>query len=114
MADRDDDAPQLAWWIPEQAVKDLEMEKVLHGNETHVEMARRLLQENLPMAIMSINHMALYSPREEVRLAASKYVVEQTLGAPGKSTDLPTGKHAWEKVHDAVLVESARINKGRE
>lgn len=113
MGDRDDEAPQLAWWIPEKAVKDLEMEKVLHGNESHVEMAKRLLKENLPMAVMSINHLALYSPREEIRLAASKYVVEQAMGVPGKS-DLPTGKHAWERVHDAVLVQSAKINKGRE
>lgn len=111
--DNQDEAPQLAWWIPEKAVKDLEMEKVLHGNETHVEMAKRLLRENLPMAVMSVNHMALYSPRDEIRLAASKYIIEHTMGTPGKG-DLPTGKHAWEKVHDAVLIESARVNKGRE
>lgn len=113
MADRDDEAPQLAWWIPEKAVKDLEMEKVLHGNESHVEMAKRLLKENLPMAVMSVNHLALYSPREEIRLAASKYVIEHAMGTPGKQ-DLPTGQHAWERVHDAVLVQSAKINKGRE
>lgn len=113
MADKDDKGPELAWWIPEQAVKNLEMEKVLHGSETHVEMAKRLLRENLPMAVMSVNHMALYSPREEIRLAASKYVIEHAMGTPGKS-ELPTGTHAWERVHDAVLIESARVNKGRE
>lgn len=113
MAGTDDDAPQLAWWIPEKAVKDLEMEKVLHGNESHIEMAKRLLRENLPMAVMSVNHLSLYSPREEIRLAASKYIIEHAMGTPGKS-DLPTGKHAWENIHDAVLVQSAKINKGRE
>lgn len=111
--DNEDKGPELAWWVPEQAVKNLEMEKALNGHESHVELAKRLLKENLPMAVMSINHLALYSPREEIRLAASKYVVEQAMGVPGKN-DLPTGKHAWERVHDAVLVQSARINKGRE
>lgn len=112
--DDKDKGPELAWWIPEQAVKNLEMEKALHGdNESHIELAKRLMKENLPMAVMSINHLALYSPREEIRLAASKYIYEQTVGTPTKS-DLPTGKHAWERIHDAVLVQSARINKGRE
>lgn len=111
--DNEDKGPELAWWVPEKAVKDLEMEKVLHGNESHVEMAKRLFRENLPMAAMSINHMALYSPREEIRLAAAKYVTEQAMGTPGKG-DLPIGKHAWDNVHAAVLIDSARINKGKE
>lgn len=105
--DRDpDEPPRLAYWMPDEAVRNLTMEKALHSNETHTQLAKRLLEEALPLATMSVTHMALNSRKEEVRLAAAKYVMEHSLGAPSKNTDVPNGgKHVWEGIHDAVLVE---------
>ena len=101
-----DEPPRLAYWMPDKAVKDLTMEKVLHGHESHTQLAKRLLEEALPLATMAVTHMALNSRKEEIRLAAAKYVMEHSLGAPGKNTDVPNGgKHVWEGIHDAVLVE---------
>ena len=100
-----DEPPRLAYWVPDEAVRNLTMEKALHSNETHTQLAKRLLEEALPLATMSVTHMALNSRKEEVRLAAAKYVMEHALGSPGKGQDLPTGKHAWESIHEAVLVD---------
>lgn len=104
--DRDpDEPPRLAYWVPDEAVRNLTMERALHSNETHTQLAKRLLEEALPLATMAVTHMALNSRKEEVRLAAAKYVMEHSLGAPGKATDVPTGKHVWDSIHEAVLVE---------
>lgn len=110
--DRDpDEPPRLAYWVPDEAVRNLTMEKALHGNETHTQLAKRLLEEALPLATMSVTHMALNSRKEEVRLAAAKYVMEHALGSPGKSDQPISGGHAWDSIHDAVLVDSP-TNKG--
>ena len=108
-----DEAPRLAYWMPDEAVKNLTMERVLHGNETHTQLAKRLLEEALPLATMAVTHMALNSRKEEIRLNAAKYVMEHALGAPGKTADLPTGKHVWDNIHEAVLVDGPMISNPR-
>ena len=114
MGERPDEAPKLAYWIPDQAVRNLTMEKALNSHETHTQLARRLIDEALPLAAMAVTHMAINSPKEEIRLAAAKYVMEHAMGAPGKSHDLPSGKHAWDAIHDAVLVDAKNIRQGRD
>lgn len=110
-----DEPPKLAYWIPDDAVKNLTMEKALHSNETHTQLAKRLLDEALPLATMAVTHMALHSRKDEVRLAAAKYVMEHSLGAPGKNTDIPNGgKHIWETIHDAVLVDAQKTARGKD
>lgn len=107
-----DEPPRLAYWVPDEAVRNLTMERALHSQETHTQLAKRLLEEALPLATMAVTHMALNSRKEEVRLAAAKYVMEHSLGAPGKSTDLPTsGKHVWDSIHEAVLVDGPNIQR---
>lgn len=100
-----DEPPRLAHWIPDKAVENMTMEKALHSHETHAQLAKRLLEEALPLVTMAVTHLALHSRKEEIRLAAAKYVMEHSLGAPGKSTDVPTGKHVWDTIHEAVLVD---------
>lgn len=105
--DRDpDQGPQYADWMPDEAVRNLTMERALHGHETHSQLAKRLLDENLPMAVMSIVHMALQSPDERIRLASSRLVLESTIGTQtkGQTSDLPDGKEPWTFVYDNVLV----------
>lgn len=109
--DRDpDDAPRVAYWVPEEAVRNLAMERALHSNETHVQTAKRILEENLPLATYSLVHMALNDQKPEIRLAAAKYIHDQAMGSPNRKEDIPvSGKHAWEKIHDAVLVDAGEI-----
>lgn len=108
-----DEPPRLAYWMPDDAVRNLTMEKALHSHESHTQLAKRLLEEALPLATMSVTHMALNSRKEEVRLAAAKYVMEHALGAPGKNTDVPTGKHVWDNIHEAVLIDSPTSSNRR-
>lgn len=106
-----DAAPAYAWWVPERALRDLEMEKALHGHESHAQLARRLMSENLPMAVMAIVHMAVQSSDERTRFNASKYIIDMELGTASASGKTPDGEHAWEKVYKSVLVEAEDITK---
>lgn len=102
-----DEPPRTAWWVPDDAVKNLTMEKALHSNESHAQLARRLIDEALPLATMAITHMAIHSRKEEIRLNAAKYIMEHAIGAPGKSSDVPmVGGNAWDTVYSAVLMPS--------
>lgn len=105
-----DEGPKYAYWIPDQAVSNMAMEKALHGNESNVQLAKRLIDECLPLAVMSVTHMAMNSPKEETRLAASKYLIDHAMGSPIKKDDVPVGsRHAWDVVHDAVLVDAQTV-----
>lgn len=105
-----DEAPKYAYWLPEQAVTNMSMEKAMHGHESNAELAKRLIDECLPLAVMSVTHMAIYSAKEEVRMSASKYLIDHAMGSPIKKDDVPMGgKHAWDVVHDAVLVDAQQL-----
>lgn len=109
-----DEGPRYAHWIPEEAVRNLTMERALHSHESYAATAKRLLEENLPLAVISVTHMALYDTKPEVRLAAAKYVIDQSMGSPNRKEDVPaSGKHAWESIHDAVLVDVEPKKSGR-
>lgn len=75
-----DDDPLDNEWIPEQALRNLNGEQAIYGDETQEQTAQRLLRENLPIATAAIIHLALYSRNEKIRFDASKYVTERTLG----------------------------------
>lgn len=110
--DNDDDldrVPNYAHWVPEEALKNLSMERTLHGNETSAQLARRLLEENSPMAVARLVHMALRSPDEKISLMATKYIVDQTIGTPSSPMLTGTGESAIDQVMGAVLVEAEEI-----
>lgn len=105
-----DDAPKYAYWLPDKAVADMAMEKALHGNESNADLAKRLIDECLPIAVMSVTHMAIHSTKEEIRMSASKYLIDHAMGAPIKKDEVPVGgQHAWDIVHDAVLVDAHEL-----
>lgn len=80
-------AKNLKPWDPEAALESLTDEASLmdEGQQDH---ARRLFRENLPLAAMSVIHMARFSPNERTRLDAAKYVVERVLGKVGEDMSL--------------------------
>ena len=107
-----DEAPRYAYWLPDKAVADMAMEKALNGHEDNVGLAKRLIDECLPLAVMSVTHMAVHSVKEEVRMQASKYLIDHAMGSPVKKDDIPVGgQHAWDIVHDAVLVEASGLQQ---
>lgn len=112
MDNEDDDLdriPNYAHWVPDEALKNLSMERTLHGNETSAQLARRLLEENSPMAVARLVHMALQSPDEKISLMATKYIVDQTIGTPSSPMLTGTGESAIDQVMGAVLVEAEEI-----
>lgn len=104
-----DAAPDYAHWVPEDALRNLSMERALHGNETSAQLTRRLLEENSPMAVARLVHMALRSPDEKISLMATKYIVDQTIGTPSNLLATPTGESAIDQVMGAVLIEAEEI-----
>src|SRR6266403_3961174 len=101
-----DDAPNLdPSWDPIRALRNLTMERALSSTDTPQMMAKRLFEENLPVAVMAIAHLATYSETEIIRLNAAKFVVERTMG-PAERAMTQDGKHAWDDIYDDVVVEA--------
>lgn len=100
-----DKAPVQGVWDPIQALKDLHMEKALDGVDSPTKVARRLFEENLPVATMAICHLATYSEVEMIRLRAAQYIVERTMG-PAERVVTSDGKHAWDEIYDRVVDEA--------
>jgi hypothetical protein len=92
-------------WDPDKALQNLTMEKSLEGLENNIAVAKRLFEENLPLSVMSICHMAVHSPSEGIRFSAAKYVVDRTMG-PSGGTVSQEGQHAWQAVYDSILTEA--------
>jgi len=100
-----DGAPDQSDWNPSDALKRLTMERALEGAGTPQTLAKRLFEENLPIAVMSICHIATWGESEAMRFNASKYVVERTMG-PAQTSAGIEGRHAWEDIYDKVVSEA--------
>jgi hypothetical protein len=92
-------------WDPDQALANMTMEKTLEGLDNNIAVAKRLFEENLPLSVMSICHLAVNSANEGIRFNAAKYVVDRTMGPADKSAT-PDGHEAWKAVFDSVLTEA--------
>jgi hypothetical protein len=88
-------------WVPDDALAALNMERQLNPSETEEQLARRLLREALPRSAASIIHMATHSYNERVRLDASKYVVERTMGRIGDNFEGDV--NPWEKLFNDIM-----------
>jgi hypothetical protein len=94
-------------WIPDDALTGLVSERSLHPEEDEVALAQRLFRENTPAAAASIIHSAIHSPSERVRLDASKYVLERTMGPVGETNvEISPTEDFISKVIDYVHSES--------
>lgn len=70
-------------WVPDDALKALVTERTLHDDESEEMLARRLLRENLPTAVLGIIHTAQHGESSRIRLDAQKYITERVLGRVG-------------------------------
>jgi hypothetical protein len=75
-------------WDPAAALSALEMETRVHGEgEKPIDQAKRLIDENLPLATASVIHLALHGQNENQRFQAARYLMDRGLG---KVTDQGT------------------------
>lgn len=100
-----DPVPQPADWSPIDALKRLTMERAMDSTGTPQQTAKRLLEENLPLSVMSICHIAVYGESEVMRYNAAKFVVERTMG-PAERQATTDGRHAWDNIYDQVVTEA--------
>jgi 1,2-phenylacetyl-CoA epoxidase PaaB subunit len=80
-------------WDPLGSKQAVEHEiNVMHdGDQGHaLKMARELLDQNAPLAVHSIVHLALHSPNERVRLSAAQEILTRTMG-PAKDQAIAGG-----------------------
>jgi hypothetical protein len=101
----DGEQPQAGDWNPFEALKNLTMERALESTNTPQQTAKRLFEENLPIAVMSICHIATYGESEAMRFNAARYVVERTMG-PAERTSTVDGRHAWDDIYEKVVSEA--------
>jgi hypothetical protein len=98
-------------WDANQALNNLHMEKALSEMGNPSEVARRLFEENLPLATMAICHLATRSESEAIRFNAAKYVVERTMG-PAQQQEKVEGRHIWEDIYEDVIEDLADKAEG--
>lgn len=102
--------PDYREWVPDEAIEALTVRRALQDVEDPIKMAADIIREALPLATMSMTHMAIHSPTESIRLNAAKYVMDRALG-DGKDLRLPDNRPAWDKIFDSVLVEVEGVLK---
>lgn len=90
-------------WDPTRALESLSLDRALDQSATPQMLAKRLLEENLPVAVMAICHLATHSDTEAIRFNAAKFVVERTMG-PAERIMAPEGKHAWDDIYESVTL----------
>lgn len=67
-------------WIPDEALEACRMERSHFPEEDNRKASKRLIQENLPVVIQSMVHLAVHSTSERIRLDAGKYLTDRGLG----------------------------------
>jgi len=107
-----DRGPEPGPWNPVEALRNLTMERALSSTDTPQMVAKRLFEENLPVSVMAVCHLATYSETEAIRFNAAKFVIERTMG-PAERLAAPDGKHAWDDLYESVTVEAEGYLKNR-
>jgi hypothetical protein len=103
------DSPEEIPWVPDEVLDRINAEAqasrtqhaAVRTSQSDAELVRRQFIENAPLAAASIVHLAIHSPSEKVRLDASKYVVERTIGKVGEET--AGGKDLWEDLLGDII-----------
>jgi len=91
-------------WIPDAAIENLTVRRALMDIEDPVKLANQILKETVPLATMSMAHLAIHCPVDSVRYQAAKYVMDRVLGPANQGAD--EVRPAWEDIYEAVLVEA--------
>jgi len=73
-------------WVPEEAIARLNEHRVVEVELTDEELARKILMQAAPMAAQSVAWLTSHAGNENVRLAASKYIIDGVVGGAFKTT----------------------------
>jgi hypothetical protein len=98
----------LRQWVPDEAIENLTVRRALQNMEDPLRLASDILKETLPLATMSMAHLAVHSPTEAIRFQAARYIMDRTLGDGPK---IPEAKPAWDKIFDSVVTEVEHYTK---
>lgn len=99
----------MTTWNVQEALDNLAFQNAMLDTPSPMALAKKMFEENLPIAVMSICNLAVNSENDGVRLNAAKYVVDRTLGETSKLPDTPEGKSPWEQIYEHVLMEADSI-----
>lgn len=100
-------------WSAAKALSALKMEEALANNMTPAQIAKKLLNENLPIAVMAICHIAQFSDSEPIRFNAAKFIVERTMGPSERVTPEDAGhRFAWDDIYDKVTTDAENYANG--
>lgn len=100
-------------WLADEAIEQLTVRRALMANEDSIALASEVLKEAVPVAAMSMAHLAIHSPTEMIRLNAAKYIMDRTMG-PAKDAMNDAAKPAWEAIYDSVLVQAEEYKEDSE
>lgn len=73
-------------WIPDDALRLLNMERVVAPERTNEELAREILMTAAPMAAQSVAWLSVHAGAEAIRLKASQYIIDGVVGGGFKAT----------------------------
>ena len=70
-----DETIPLDVWVPDRAIKAIEMEAQLYPDETQEQLAQRILKENLALIAMGITQVSLQKNKNliNIRIKSSDY-----------------------------------------
>lgn len=106
--------PDYRDWVPDEAVAQLTVRRALQDIEDPIKMAAEIIKESLPLATMSMAHLAIHSNTEMIRFNASKYIMDTALGNNNKGFKIEEVKPAWDSIYKTVLVEVDNITREAE
>lgn len=75
-------------WVSDSVMQALNMEKQVHGDTSNAALARRIFEENAPIAAARIAHLASNAASEQVALRAAQYITDRVLGKVGEDQDV--------------------------
>jgi hypothetical protein len=75
-------------WVSDSVLQALNMEKQVHGDTSNAALARRIFEENAPIAAARIAHLASNAASEQVALRAATYITDRVLGKVGDDSDV--------------------------
>lgn len=73
-------------WIADEALEAMIMEREYHPKEDNAQTSRRIVNENAPVVVQSLIHLAIHSSSERIRLDAGKYLTDRVLGKVGEES----------------------------
>jgi hypothetical protein len=97
-------------WVPAEAVEELTLKRALQDVEDPVKMANDLFKESLPLAVMSMTHLAIHENNPQIRFNAAKYVIDRNMGSVQSPTKPESEAPAWQKIFDSIAVVSETTN----